>query len=460
MKKYLTALILSIFFITAPVFSQDAVLYPPFSNETPPANPDFNSEDEVVEYFEKVYRPTWDKLSEFEKDAIAFSSNLFQLNRQYHLDFSGKTVYKSNQGSPTVLLQKDWGITDHDSLVEMFDSLVTGGQSGSYKKLLAMLTENPGKSVLDIALAKHLSILEVSRLYYVRDTHSFLGRHDIEAWDLGRAITIMRWGMACDYISVEEATELCKPVVERLRQDYVSWYDFFVHYIQGRGFFGLYEGNSDVLMINGVAAASLTLNFIPLRDLTYPGENADREHTFTNKYTLCISNSPDYEEWKKVQKLYAGNQTKETLTKLCEFEEQFAAHSDLFFLWHIELLQKFGTHQELVDYVSEKADYVESLPQNDELYYMTMYNYMNALNELYQPAQALQIFYSLPQNFQFTTWFYYQYAYASYLMLSLCETQQEFDMYKQMAKNALTVLQNSGFEIGASLEAWLNAQSK
>ena len=460
MKKYLTALILSATFIAFPAFSQDAILYPPFSNETPPVNTQYASEEANVEFFESTYRASWDKLSDFEKYAIAFSSNLFQLNREYHLDFSGKTIYQANQGNPKNLLQKDWGITDYDSLVEMFNSLVTSGQSGSYKKLLALLNQYEGKSVLDIALAERLSILDITRLYYVRDTHDFLGSHDIEAWDLGRAITIMRWGIACDYISVEEATELCTPVVEKLKKDYVCWYDYFVHYIQGRGFYGLYEGKSEALMIAAISAASVTLNYIPLTELEFSGENADKEHSFTDDYTFCMSGYDDYAAWQKVLKIYSGNQTEDTLDKVCEFEEEFKEHSNIFFLWHLELLQKFGTNMNLVDFVDEKMDFVESLPKDSDLYVMSMYAYLCALNSAYLPVSALETFFKFPERLQYTTYFYYQYAYADYLMLTLCESQKEFEMYKTGAIEALTILRNSGYGIDNALGAWLDAIEK
>lgn len=460
MKKFLTALILSVFFIAFPVFSQDEKLYLPVGTEKPHTNIQWGSEEEYKEFFEKTYRATWEKLSDFEKYAIAFSSSLFQLNSQYHLDFSGKTIYVINQGKPKTLLQKDWGITDYDSLVEMFNSLVTSGQSGSYKKLLALLNQYPEKSVLDIALAERLSILDTSRLYYVRDTHDFLGSHDIEAWDLGRAITIMRWGIACDYISVEEARELCTPVVEKLKKDYVCWYDYFVHYVQGRGFYGLYEGKSVALMHDAISTASVTLNYIPLTEVEFSGENADKEHIFTYGYTYCDSSRPDFVAWQKVQKVYGGNQTEETLDKVCEFEEEFADYSDLFFLWHFELLQKFGSHLSLIEFIDEKSDFVDTLAQDSDLYILAKYNYMYALNSAYLPMEALKVFFELPEKLQYTTFFYYQYAYADYLMLTLCENQKEFDMYKEGTIQALKILQNSGYEIDSALGAWLEAVEK
>ncbi len=53
-----------------------------------------------------------------------------------------------------------------------------------------------------------------------------LGSHGIEAWDQGRQITLLRWGMGAGYISYDEALELIKTIVESIKANYVSWTDF------------------------------------------------------------------------------------------------------------------------------------------------------------------------------------------------------------------------------------------
>ena len=296
-----------------------------------------------------------------------------------------------------------------------------------------------------------------ARYNYVRDTHDYLGSHDIEAWDLGRAITILRWGIASDYISVEEATELCKPVVERLKQDYVSWYDFFVHYLHGRGFYGLYEAKSEVLMINAVTASSLTLNFIPLRQMNFPGENADKNHSFTNKYTLCISEQPDYIGWKNVQKLYSGKQTQETLKKLCILEEgDFSNYSSLFFDWHVELLSKYGNKLDLVEYISNNTEWLDNYSKDDERFVKIFYTYLAALNSISLPQYVMELIEKLPPKLQYNPYFYYQYVNANYLMINLCETQEELDYYRKNAINGFKILKQNGFELPETQEAWLN----
>ncbi len=90
-----------------------------------------------------------------------------------------------------------------------------------------------------------------------------LGSHGIEAWDEGREITILRWGMGAGYISYDEAIKLIEPVVERIKANYVSWEDFTAHYIDS-----LPEDNSDYISAkyeymysaNNIGRPDLTLN--------------------------------------------------------------------------------------------------------------------------------------------------------------------------------------------------------
>ena len=407
------------------------------------------------EYFEKNYRTTWDKLSELEQYAIAFSSNLFQLNKYYHLDFSAKSLSKKEKNNLVELLKEQWGITDYDSLIETFDNLIKDGHSGAYKHFSELLDKYKGMSVLDIALEESLSVTDISRLYFVRDSRVFLGSHDIEAWDLGRAITLMRWSIALGYISEEEALSRCAPVVETIKKDYVGWYDYICHYVQGRGFYGVYDCDSYDLMLNATVADSTAHFYIPFDSLTFTGENADKQHAFKD-YTFAVSDKPDSKAWEKVQKLYSGEQTKETLEELCKLEQdEFVEYSTLFFDWHVELLESYGSKKDVASYITDMYDYLISLPETSDVYVVVMYCYLSALNAIFEPKVVLYLMQTLPETLQFNTYFYYQYAYACYQMQTICETQEELEEYREYARKAMELLQENDFSIGENMESWL-----
>ena len=424
-------------------------------NAAPVRVPD--SDDIIYEdFFEENYRSIWDELPELEQYAIAFSSNLFELNRQYHLDFTGRTVLGNDSSDPAELLKDSWGITDGQGLLDSFNSLENYGHSGAYKSLSDLLDKYPDKNPFEIAVAEHLSILDITRLLFVRDTRQALGIHGIEAWDEGREITIMRWGIASGYITEEEAKGLIAPVVERIRQNYINWNDYINHYIQGRRFYGLYDWTLEKLEMWASVAAYSACAYIPLNSLEFSGENADTVHEMSSYYrSLPLSN--ELLDWAEVQKLSNQNVTKSNFEQLKKIEQNYSDYSDMFFWMHVVMLRNFGSDSEMVQYVEQHMDYFNSMNKEEFEYSNSLYYYISALNYTYHPEKALDVYASQSTSIQMNIHFYYQYAYSNYLMLNFCQTQAEFEAYKSRAINAFRLLKQYDYDLGTGIEGWLES---
>ena len=84
-----------------------------------------------------------------------------------------------------------------------------------------------------------------------------------------------------------------------------------------------------------------------------------------------------------------------------------------------------------------------------------MYYYLCALNNTFQPYAALQLVAGIPDYLQTNIHYYYQYAYANYLMLSYCETQEELDFYRKNAKYAFEILQKYDYKLSELVKSWL-----
>ena len=411
-----------------------------------------NYKDESA-FFSDNYKALWDTLPDIEKYAIAFSSNLFELNKQYHLDFTGRVVRSKNSADPAGLLDKSWEITDGKSLIETFNSLEEYGHSGAFKSLSDLLDKYPGKSPLQIANDELLSVLDTTRLLYVEENRKILGSHGIEAWDQGREITILRWGVASGYISEEKAKELMEPVITKIRQNYNSWSDFMDHYIAGRGFYGLYNCSSTELMKASYRADASARAYIPLDSITFTGENADIQ----TKEKKSIGKSDLLKKWERVQKLYSENTDEKTLESLKALEKEYSAYPNIFVWWHTSLLFNDGDPETLVSYIDNHKSYFEGQKDNKEIYPPAMLVYIEALNSVSNPKRALQVYESLPEWMQNNVYFYYQYALANYLMLSLCDTQKEYNSYKATAKKAFQLLQENNYQLDEFWESWLEA---
>ena len=171
------------------------------------------SERSPQQIFEDNYRSLWDSLAEYEQFAIACSSNIFERNSQFHLDFSNSKLRDKKSREGIDVLNENWGIYNYDDLMKAYNELSEGDQNAAYVKLKTLLEKYPESSVIEIGEKEELTITEVSRLYFVKEMQGVLGSHNLEAWIDARRISIIRWGIGAGYISLYEVTQLIKPIV-------------------------------------------------------------------------------------------------------------------------------------------------------------------------------------------------------------------------------------------------------
>ena len=421
-----------------------------------PKKYDSKSGEKAEDFFNNNYKDIWNKLPENEKYAIAFSSNLFELNDEYHLDFEGKVAFSGYPIDCIKLLSGSWDVENHDDLVETFKDLEASGHSGAYQRLCDILDKHPGQDVFEIAEEEGLSIMETCRLCFVNDTRELTGPHGIEAWDEGREITILRWGIASGYITSEEAMELIEPVLKRIRQNYISFEDYICHYIIGRQFFGLYEGNYEMRGVTARDACPTAAAYIPFDDLVFTAENADKTKAMT--YSNCTYKpSAAFLKWERVMKLYRKDSSESVIAEVEQLEEELPEFKKLLFSWQLSLLYECGKNQELIKFTEDNMNLLESFPKNEMTYSDSIYMYVSGLNNTYQPLKAIQVFADAAEQegFQLTTYLFYQYGYANYLMMNLCASQYEFESYKQTAIGTFSILEQYNYDMPGLIANWL-----
>ena len=407
-------------------------------------------------FFDANYKDVWNKLPENEKYAIAFSSNLFELNHQYHLDFENSVKLDDDSADSKELLRDSWNINNYDELIETFYSLEDYGHSGVYKTLSDLIDKYPGKTPVQIASIERLSILDTTRLHFVYDTRNLLGKHGIEAWDEGREITILRWGISAGYISSEEAMSLIEPVIKRIRQNYTYFEDYICHYIMGRQFYALYNGDYEKLGKAAQFAWGDASAYIPFYELEFTAENAEPGNNLY--YLTCIYKPSDlFLQWEKVMNLYRQDAGENTIEQVVKLENENPEYKNILFFWHISLLNYFNQFEDVINFAEQNMTYLQSFAFDSEVYVSSMYFYISSLNNCFSPAKALQIYDSLPDQVKGNIYYYYQFAYSNYLMINFAENQNEMNYYKQRAINALKILKNYDFDIGERLEGWLES---
>lgn len=152
------------------------------------------------------------------------------------------------------MLSESWGIRSRDELLDTFARLQTGLHSSRYARWEELLDRHRELEPVRIIERERLDLRSAIELLYVQGTRTSIGRRGIEAWDLGRSVSLIRWGREVGWLDDEEAVGLIRSVWERVRDDYAFWDEWFLPYIAGRGFWSCGEKNQLLLINQGISA--------------------------------------------------------------------------------------------------------------------------------------------------------------------------------------------------------------
>ncbi|RFS82430.1 DUF1266 domain-containing protein [Actinomadura spongiicola] len=153
-----------------------------------------------------------------------------------------------------VLLERDWGVTDHDSWREQTDALLDARNSDpAIQMVLDRRVRGRDRRVWqaaivdwcrerDIADETVREIVEMSELilrYESRFRADGILPPDglvesVYGYDFGRAVNMARWGLGAGYCEAEEAEKCVLTAGQRANQVYTSWRSFSAGYILGR----------------------------------------------------------------------------------------------------------------------------------------------------------------------------------------------------------------------------------
>lgn len=442
---------LMIFFSAGFVFAQD---YPVQYKEDCGLEP--------WEFFEKEYRVLWNTLSEEEQFAIVCSANTFERNEQYHLDFSNKTLFNKDTTTGKYILNERWEVYSKEELLEADKDLEENGQAVVYRKLEALLEKYPDSSIIEIGEKEELTVNQVSRLYMIQQMHVNLGVHGIDAWDDSRRITILRWGMGAGYLSEAECLEIIKPIVSRIKNNYRCFEEYFAHWMAGYCYDAVFSSTCPECILDVLDALASCRAYVPYEQLKFTGINADPEHEMTFEEGVYYpSKSELAEKLIPVQQAYKRywNETpsEEILNELIEAENNYPEASNLTMMAHVELLYKFGTAADRIEYIESKQDFLNSLGEDSKWYNDIIRGYFRDLVNTYQADKFISLYKKLPVKIQANNDIYFDYGYANILKSNLCITIVERDLYIMQAMEVFKQLDARDYEINDFIRCWINA---
>ena len=410
------------------------------------------------DFFEKEYRDFWNSLSEVEQFAIACSSNVFERNDQFHLDFSNKIGFNKNTTKGKAILNDNWSIYNYDDLMENVKELQEGEQNQLYLELKELVENNQDLSYVQIGILNYLTVTAVSRMYFVQDKKDLLGKHALEAWIDARMISILRWSIGAGYIPYDEAMELIVPIVNRIKDDYSSYEEFIAHWIAGYCYNAVYDSTCPDCTEELIAAIKTARAYIPFEELPFTGKNADKNHTLTIEEAVYTP-GPEASKMIPIQKAYKRYQkeeaSEEIYREMVKAENDYPEISNLIILYRFVLMRTVSTPKERIAYAESKMDFLKNSQEHEELYTYMVRMYCGDLVRNYEPEKFLEYYKTLPTKLQADETVYFCYGYAYYLLIKTSNSVLERDVYVSRARTVFTQLKQKGYSIG-DMEMWLN----
>ncbi len=422
-----------------------------------PVRYDKDSGESPEDFFEREYSELWDSLPEYEQFAIACTSNNFERNHDFHLDLCTRINFENDSEVGKRILNRD-GVYNHEQLIKELNDIPSA--FSPFDKYQEALEKNPELSLIKFASIKDYTIEITLGLYYLNSKKALLSIHFREAWIAARKIAVIRWGLGAGYISEKEAVELIIPIVEQVKNDFSSFEDFNAHWIACYCFNFFEKDEISVTIDRLVKATQAARAYIPFERLAFSGKNADKEHQLTVEQ---LSFLPD-ENVKKLNSLYLLKKTyfddkysEETLTRLIEEEADDEDISNLACNLHLALMQKLSTPQERIDYLESKWNFICTIEDKNGTYPFAVTRYITDLITLYKPQKVVDLYNTLPQEFQTDLDIYFYYGYANYLLANLSSYIIERDVYISRAVTVFSKLRKKGYELGEYFSCWLNA---
>ena len=160
--------------------------------------------------------------------AVITALNGGDLNRVAGFE-PGEMIRQLEQG----ILERDWGVTDRESLDETIDWLLTEGHNADALSVLIGLEDMSRDELIAFMEEIGFEAEELVDILAAYDAKAAYGENAIVGWDLSRAMSLMGWGYLAGYYTYEEAMDQSLETAQRIQQTFGCWDDFYNSYFFG-----------------------------------------------------------------------------------------------------------------------------------------------------------------------------------------------------------------------------------
>jgi hypothetical protein len=148
-------------------------------------------------------------------------------------------------------LKRDWEVNNREELLKTLDSTENSGHAAALKYIRQIIGEmmNQGVSIFDIFNKYQLSQRYYNYFKFTITNWNLLNNRTILAWDLGRNISLCRWGYEVGFLTEDEAWEKIMYYARKIQLFYNSWNEYGFDYYLGRLFFASGSGQDINFML-------------------------------------------------------------------------------------------------------------------------------------------------------------------------------------------------------------------
>ncbi|MDF7826638.1 DUF1266 domain-containing protein [Pontiellaceae bacterium B12227] len=129
-----------------------------------------------------------------------------------------------------------WRVDSREELLETMGSVRDGGHRASFEEIEHQLNSWPKWFLKFRDTYFSEKAHSRSRVDFVKEHGDELDGVYLTGWDLGRLISLARWGVAAGYLEEDEAWEWIMPAAAEIQAAYSSWNDLGEAYLLGREF--------------------------------------------------------------------------------------------------------------------------------------------------------------------------------------------------------------------------------
>ncbi|ABC32766.1 conserved hypothetical protein [Hahella chejuensis KCTC 2396] len=172
-------------------------------------------------------------LSDSQLWALAVPAILTEFNRARHDLLGSEVTTPESIQSWKEGLKDWWSVTDRESLLETLDWLLEGGHRAGFNKLREQVMQLDSEQYQAAWEANEDEELRAN-MKIIRRYSNALGEPGIASWDIGRYISLCRWGYLVGMLTEEEAWERILHAARAVQGMYHSWRQMGLGYVVGR----------------------------------------------------------------------------------------------------------------------------------------------------------------------------------------------------------------------------------